>query len=173
MMPGDPAYLWHATSGEPLPALGIIGRLLNLLVVFVDRFRRHRGDEAPDPAYHGHLRRRLNLMGKGRLRYRPRTSWVGEPAPTRLKDPFVVGKGSPRSKGGVFASGLASRYGLDRDELLLTTVVLPIAAQSRNCLRIAANPPQIGRLLTSSLGTHEPEMAPMGREMFPPGSLGR
>jgi hypothetical protein len=51
MMPGDLAYFWDATSGEPLPALGIIGRLLNLLVVFVDLFRRHKGDRAPDAGH--------------------------------------------------------------------------------------------------------------------------
>jgi hypothetical protein len=49
MMPGDLAFYWDATSGEPLPALGPFGRLLNLLVAFVDLFRKHRGDPAPDP----------------------------------------------------------------------------------------------------------------------------
>ena len=49
MMPGDLAYFWDASSGEPLPALGLLGRLLNLLVLFVDLFRRRRGDPAPDP----------------------------------------------------------------------------------------------------------------------------
>jgi hypothetical protein len=48
MMPADLAYFWGATSGEPLPALGLFGRLLNLLVTFVDLFRRHRGDPAPE-----------------------------------------------------------------------------------------------------------------------------
>jgi hypothetical protein len=48
MMPGDLAYFWNVTSGEPLPALGAIGRLLNLLVAFVDLFRRRKGDPAPD-----------------------------------------------------------------------------------------------------------------------------
>ena len=50
-MPGDLAYFWGATSGEPLPALGFIGRLLNLLVAFVDLFRRRKGDPAPDPGH--------------------------------------------------------------------------------------------------------------------------
>jgi hypothetical protein len=49
MMPGDLAYFWDASSGEPLPALGWFGRLLNLLVTFVDLFRRGKGDPAPDP----------------------------------------------------------------------------------------------------------------------------
>jgi hypothetical protein len=49
MMPGDLAYFWDASSGEPLPALGLLGRLLNLLVLFVDLFRRGRGDRATDP----------------------------------------------------------------------------------------------------------------------------
>jgi hypothetical protein len=48
MMPGDLAYFWDANSGEPLPALGLLGRLLNLLVLFVDLFRRGRGDPAPE-----------------------------------------------------------------------------------------------------------------------------
>jgi hypothetical protein len=48
MMPGDLAYFWDATSGEPLPALGLFGRLLNLLVAFVDILRRNKGDPAPD-----------------------------------------------------------------------------------------------------------------------------
>jgi hypothetical protein len=51
MMPGDLAYFWDASSGEPLPALGLLGRLLNLLVLFVDLFRRGRGDRAPDPGH--------------------------------------------------------------------------------------------------------------------------
>lgn len=51
MMPGDLAYFWDATSGEPLPALGIIGRLLNLLVTVVDLVRRAKGDPAPDPGH--------------------------------------------------------------------------------------------------------------------------
>jgi hypothetical protein len=51
MMPGDLAYFWDANSGEPLPALGLVGRLLNLLVLFVDLFRRRRGDPAPDPGH--------------------------------------------------------------------------------------------------------------------------
>ena len=49
MMPGDLAYFWDANSGEPLPALGPFGRLLNLLVAFVDILRGNRGDPAPDP----------------------------------------------------------------------------------------------------------------------------
>ncbi len=49
MMPGDLAYFWDANSGEPLPALGVFGRLLNLLVAFVDILRRNKGDPAPDP----------------------------------------------------------------------------------------------------------------------------
>jgi len=53
MMPGDLAYSWDATSGEPLPALGFFGRLLNLLVTFVDLFRRAKGDPAPDPGHPG------------------------------------------------------------------------------------------------------------------------
>ena len=48
MMPGDLAYFWDATSGEPLPALGFVGRALNVLVTVVDLFRRGRGDPAPD-----------------------------------------------------------------------------------------------------------------------------
>ena len=48
MMPGDLAYFWGATSGEPLPALGFVGRLLNLLVTVVDFFRRGKGDPTPD-----------------------------------------------------------------------------------------------------------------------------
>jgi hypothetical protein len=48
MMPGDLAYFWDASSGEPLPALGVFGRMLNLLVSFVDLFRRSKGDPAPD-----------------------------------------------------------------------------------------------------------------------------
>src|SRR5262249_10364442 len=51
MMPGDLASFWDASSGEPLPALGMLGRLLNLLVLFVDLFRRRRGDPAPDPRH--------------------------------------------------------------------------------------------------------------------------
>jgi hypothetical protein len=49
MMPGDLAYFWDASSGEPLPALGLIGRLLNLLVATADVVRGARGDRAPDP----------------------------------------------------------------------------------------------------------------------------
>lgn len=49
MMPGDLAYFWDATSGEPLAALGVIGRALNLLVAFVDLLRGSRGNPAPDP----------------------------------------------------------------------------------------------------------------------------
>jgi hypothetical protein len=49
MMPGDLACFWGAESGEPLPALGFFGRLLNLLPTIVDLFRRHQGDPAPDP----------------------------------------------------------------------------------------------------------------------------
>jgi hypothetical protein len=48
MMPGDLAYFWDASSGEPLPALGPIGRLLNLLVAAADLVRGARGDPAPD-----------------------------------------------------------------------------------------------------------------------------
>ncbi len=46
MMPGDLAYFWDATSGEPLPALGLFGRLLNLLLTVVGLLRRN----APRPA---------------------------------------------------------------------------------------------------------------------------
>ena len=49
MMPGDLAYFWDASSGEPLPTLGFVGRLLNLLVTLVDLVRGGRGDPAPDP----------------------------------------------------------------------------------------------------------------------------
>ena len=49
MMPGDLAFFWGAASAEPLPALGFFGQALNLLVAFVDLFRRHSGDPAPDP----------------------------------------------------------------------------------------------------------------------------
>ena len=50
MMPGDLAYFWGASSGEPLPPLGFIGRALNLLVTFVDFLRRGSGDPAPERA---------------------------------------------------------------------------------------------------------------------------
>jgi hypothetical protein len=49
MMPGDLAFFWGADSEEPLPALGFFGQALNLLVAFVDLFRGHKGDPAPDP----------------------------------------------------------------------------------------------------------------------------
>lgn len=49
MMPGDLAFFWGADSREPLPALGYFGQALNLLVAFVDLFRRRKGDPAPDP----------------------------------------------------------------------------------------------------------------------------
>jgi hypothetical protein len=49
MMPGDLAFFWGADSEEPLPALGFFGQCLNLLVAFVDLFRKHTGDPAPDP----------------------------------------------------------------------------------------------------------------------------
>ena len=74
MMPADLAYFWGAMSGEPLPALGVIGRLLNLLVACVDLFRRSQGDPAPDPG-----------------RARP-------PSPTPPPPPANVG-GSPRGAG--------------------------------------------------------------------------
>jgi hypothetical protein len=48
MMPADLAYFWGADSGEPLPALGFFGRMLNLLLTFVDLFRRRQGDPAPE-----------------------------------------------------------------------------------------------------------------------------
>lgn len=51
MMPGDLAYFWDASSGEPLPTLGLVGRLLNLLVTVVDLVRGGRGDRAPDPGH--------------------------------------------------------------------------------------------------------------------------
>ena len=51
MMPADLAYFWGATSGEPLPALGTVGRLLNLLVACMDLLRRAHGDRAPDPGH--------------------------------------------------------------------------------------------------------------------------
>lgn len=51
MMPGDLAFFWGAESGEPLPALGFFGQGLNLLVAFVDLFRRRKGDPAPDPGH--------------------------------------------------------------------------------------------------------------------------
>ena len=51
MMPGDLAFFWGAESGEPQPALGFVGQALNLLVAFVDLFRRHPGDPAPDPGH--------------------------------------------------------------------------------------------------------------------------
>ncbi len=51
MMPGDLAYFWDAKSGEPLPALGWFGWLLNLLVTVVDLLRRSKGDSAPDPGH--------------------------------------------------------------------------------------------------------------------------
>jgi hypothetical protein len=50
MMPGDLAYFWGASSGEPLPPLGFAGRMLNLLVTVVDLFRRGKGDPAPEQA---------------------------------------------------------------------------------------------------------------------------
>jgi hypothetical protein len=51
MMPGDLAFYWGASSEEPLPALGFVGQALNLLVAFVDLFRRRGGDPAPDPGH--------------------------------------------------------------------------------------------------------------------------
>jgi hypothetical protein len=51
MMPGDLAFFWGAESHEPLPALGFFGQALNLLVAFVDLFRRRGGDPAPDPGH--------------------------------------------------------------------------------------------------------------------------
>ena len=53
MMPGDLAFFWGASSQQPLPALGFVGQALNLLVSFVDLFRRRRGDPAPDPGHPG------------------------------------------------------------------------------------------------------------------------
>jgi hypothetical protein len=50
MMPGDLAYFWGASSGEPLPPLGFIGRALNLLVTIVDFLRRGKGDPPPERA---------------------------------------------------------------------------------------------------------------------------
>jgi hypothetical protein len=50
MMPGDLAYFWGASSGEPLPPLGLVGRALNLLVTLVDFLRRGKGDPAPERA---------------------------------------------------------------------------------------------------------------------------
>ncbi|HEV3047428.1 MAG TPA: hypothetical protein VGY13_08725 [Solirubrobacteraceae bacterium] len=50
MMPGDLAYFWGASSGEPLPPLGLVGRALNMLVTFVDFFRKGSGDPAPEKA---------------------------------------------------------------------------------------------------------------------------
>jgi hypothetical protein len=46
MMPGDLAYFWDANSGEPLPALGLFGRLLNLLLTFAGLLRGGGGDPA-------------------------------------------------------------------------------------------------------------------------------
>ena len=40
MMPGDLAYFWRATSDEPLPALGLFGRFLNVLLALGSLFRR-------------------------------------------------------------------------------------------------------------------------------------
>jgi hypothetical protein len=48
MMPGDLAYFWGADSGEPLPPLGFLGRILNLLVTVVDFLRKGRGDPPPE-----------------------------------------------------------------------------------------------------------------------------
>jgi hypothetical protein len=48
MMPGDLAYYWGASSGEPLPALGWFGRVLNVLLTIGDLFRKAPGDPAPD-----------------------------------------------------------------------------------------------------------------------------
>ena len=48
MMPADLAYFWGAESGEPIPAPGWFGRLLNRLPLFVDLFRGSTGDPAPD-----------------------------------------------------------------------------------------------------------------------------
>jgi hypothetical protein len=48
MMPGDLAYFWDATSGEPKPPLGLLGRALNLLVTIVDFLRKGRGDPSPE-----------------------------------------------------------------------------------------------------------------------------
>jgi hypothetical protein len=50
MMPGDLAYFWDASSGEPLPPLGLFGRVLNLLVTVVDFLRRGKGNPAPERA---------------------------------------------------------------------------------------------------------------------------
>ena len=50
MMPGDLAYFWDASSGEPLPPLGFLGRVLNLLVTVVDFLRRGKGNPAPERA---------------------------------------------------------------------------------------------------------------------------
>lgn len=49
MMPGDLAYFWGAQSGEPKPALGFFGRLLNTLRSVVGLFRGSTNDPAPDP----------------------------------------------------------------------------------------------------------------------------
>jgi hypothetical protein len=54
MMPGDLAYFWDATSGEPLPALGWFGRALNLLLTLAGLLRRTGGDPAPDPGTQTH-----------------------------------------------------------------------------------------------------------------------
>jgi hypothetical protein len=48
MMPGDLAYFWGATSGEPLPALCFGRHLLNLLVTVVYFFLRRKGEPTPD-----------------------------------------------------------------------------------------------------------------------------
>ena len=53
MMPGDLAYFWAASSGEPLPPLGLIGRALNLLVTVVGFIRKGSGDPAPEAAAPG------------------------------------------------------------------------------------------------------------------------
>lgn len=48
-MPGDLAYFWDATSGEPLPALGLFGRLLNLLLTVVGLLRSNTPRRATPP----------------------------------------------------------------------------------------------------------------------------
>jgi hypothetical protein len=48
MMPGDLAYFWDENSEEPLPPLGFLGRMLDLLVTVVDFLRKGRGDPSPE-----------------------------------------------------------------------------------------------------------------------------
>jgi hypothetical protein len=47
LMPVDLAVHWRVHSTKPTPELGFVGKLLNALVLFVDLFRRKKGDPPP------------------------------------------------------------------------------------------------------------------------------